>query len=125
MTRRFVHPLALLFTFSILMFPLSRLQAADCGCPKPKVKITEISYADPEVVKVFFDDEEVKPTDDPVEMERDKEYKLTIKDVDPDAAHQCQPAELKFPHCTIEYSTDGGVCSRCGHLDGGSLGSER
>ena len=111
MTYHHASKLAGLFAIAALLGPLPRLEATDCSCPKPKVKISAIHSITPaSAVKVFFDGVEVPPEAEPVEMERDREYALTITVTRvQNLSLACdQDVELTFPHCTIEYSRDEG-----------------
>jgi len=109
MTYRSTSKLAGLLAIAILLLPLPRLLATDCACPKPKVKITAIHTITPATyVKVFFGGVEVPPNAEPVAMERDKEYALTVT-LDPAVELQCYvKVDLTFPYCGIEYSKDNG-----------------
>ena len=98
-----------------LIFLLSHSgEAGDCGCPKPKVKITSGQGPNP-VFKVFFNGNEVADNAPPVEVEKDKNHKLTIKVIgdrqpSPGEPTLCSPGVIiNFPHCTIEYSIDNGA----------------
>ncbi|MEI6676301.1 MAG: hypothetical protein WCO57_14110, partial [Verrucomicrobiota bacterium] len=109
MTYRSTSKLAGLIAIATLLLPLPRLLATDCACPKPKVKITAIHTITPATyVKVFFGGVEVPPNAEPVAMERDKEYALTVT-LDPAVELQCYVnVDLTFPYCGIEYSRDNG-----------------
>ena len=118
MTHRSANTLAGIVAIAALLFPLPRLLATDCSCPKPKVKISAIHSITPsDAVKVFFDGTEIPPQADPVEMERDKEYTLTITVTRVQGISLgCDPTvDLTFPHCTIEYSRDGVRLGREAH----------
>ena len=118
MTYRLLSKLAGFFAIIVLLGPLPRILAGDCSCPKPKVKISAIHSLTPATrVKVFFGGVEVPPDADPVAMERDQEYALTVTVDAPGGISANAVAvsatsvdiTLTFPHCSIEYSRDSGV----------------
>ena len=110
MTYRSTSKLAGLIAIATLLWPLPKLLATDCDCPKPKVKISAIHTLTPATgVNVLFGGVVVPPAAKPVAMERDKPYTLTV-DLDPAEINFACDAniDLTFPHCTIEYSRDSG-----------------
>nr|MCU0782312.1 hypothetical protein [Akkermansiaceae bacterium] len=114
LSARIVSALVSALAAVIVMFwPSPQLLANDCACPKPKVKITAIHSITAESgtpVKVFFGGKEVPPEAEPVAMERDKEYALTITLNPAGSNFNCSAnVDLTFPHCTIEYSRDNGT----------------
>jgi hypothetical protein len=111
MTYRSTSKLAGLIAIAALLWPLPRLLATDCACPKPKVKISAIHTITPtDAIEVSLGGAVVAPNAEPVAMERDREYALAITVTRKSGfSIGCNPAvNLTFPHCGIEYSRDSG-----------------
>jgi len=111
MTYRSASKLAGLLAIAVFLWLSPRLLATDCSCPKPKVKILALhTLTDASGVKVFFGDVEVPPDAEPVSMEKDTQYTLTVT-IDPEETEfECGASiSLTFPHCAIEYSRDSGT----------------
>jgi RHS repeat-associated protein len=106
---------AALVVAAVLLLPLSRILAEDnCSCAKPEVRISAIHTITPATaVKVFFGEKdgaaaEVPPDAEPVEMERDKEYKLSVTLGGQSSVNCVAVVDLTFPLCGMEYSMDYG-----------------
>jgi len=107
--KRFSPPFPFWLITLLLLIPWSGLQA-DCGCPNPEVKM-EMSYPDQQGLTLYVDGVEQRSDSPPLKMKEDQEYEITLQATNGEgyfyAPCDSDPI-VYFPHCRMEYSTDGG-----------------